>query len=184
MISFTNPTHAEWRLVHSVKETGEVLYDSGWVTNVVTDNGRNMTANCVFGLSASATLVALGAGACSTTAVHTDTRLNYEHILNAQRKTLTNTSGALLTNSDVGAASFSDSFGEPYYKKITIQSVYDGSVDSNVNQPFQEFGLFTTTALPATPTSTSGTCWNHLVNGSPITLTSSTVLTIQVTVYF
>jgi len=174
---------AFWRIIHTDNITGEVLYESE-DKNVVVDNGRALNAYDVFGLGASATVIALGAGACSTAAVHTDSHLNYEHILNATRKTLTNTSGAALTTPDVVSTSFTDSFSEPYYRKITVQSVFNGASDGNVNQPFQEFGLFTTTVLPGTPSGTSGTMYNHFVANSAVILTSTTTLTVQCTIYY
>lgn len=178
-----NSVKARWKIIHTDDETGEVLYCEE-SPNVVVDGGRALTANCLFGLSASGVLVALGAGACSTAAAHTDTHLNYEHILNATRKTLTNSSSALLTSADIVTTSFSDGYGEPYYKKIVVMSVFTGASDNNVNQPFQEFGLFTTTTLPGTPTSSSGTLWNHYISASPVTLTSTTTLSVLITIYF
>lgn len=172
-----------WRVIKTCNITGDVLHDSGH-HNIVTDNGRALEINNLFGLGSSGIIVAMAAGASSTAAIHTQSQLVYELIGNASRKTLTNTSAALLTSADIQTISYTDGYGEPYYRKLTVQSIFNGASDGNVNQPFQEFALATSTTLPATPTSTSGVIYNRYVNASPVILTSTTTITVQVSLYF
>lgn len=153
--------------------------------NIVVDNGRADILNLIFGLGASAVMVALGAGACSTAAAHTDAHLNYEYTMTASTPTndrypLTNTSGALLTSGDITNISVTDGLGNTYYRQIVVQATIP-ITDPNVGQPFQEYGLFSSVACPATPTSTSGTMFNHLVATSAIIKDGSTQIVVQIT---
>jgi hypothetical protein len=165
----------EWELIHTDNYSGMVLHH-GEGKNLITKDGRQEALELLFGLGSAFT--ALCAGACSASALVTDSRLNYEHILNATRKALTVTS--------VSDDEYVDpDSGVTFYKKITASASYDGSTDSNANQPFQEFGVNTLMALPGTPTSTSGTLFNHYVHSVAIVLTgppTPTTLTVNIVI--
>jgi hypothetical protein len=171
--------HCTWD-VAARNEAGEIV-SRETDQNIVVIGGRENVLNLLFALAASSTVVALGAGASGTAATATDTRLNYELVGNASRKPLTNTSFAPLSSADVVLETFVDGFGETYYTKIIVQGVYQ-LVDGNNGQPFQEYGLFSTTALPGTPTSTSGIMFNHFVAGAPVVKDNTITITVQVTI--
>ncbi len=156
--------------------------------NVICDNGALLVLNTMFGLAGSGTYTCMAAGACSTAAVHTDTHLNYEFSwLSGGRKVLTNTDGTALTSAKaVGLSTYNDTTYTPsytYYTLAQVMATWNGTSDSSVqNQPFQEFGINTLTSLPASPTSTSGTQFDHYVFASPVTLTASTTLAVTASI--
>lgn len=177
------PIYASWNV--RVMRGDQVLSEED-KTNLIVDTGRTDVLDLLFNLTGQAALVGLGVGASSTAAVHTDTRLNYEYTATdsaagpTKRYTLTNTSGAALSASDVVSDTFTDGLGNTFYKKIVVQSIIP-TTDPNVGQPFQEYGLFTSQNLPATPTSTSGLMFNHLVAASAIIKDGSTQIVVQIT---
>jgi len=146
--------------------------------NLITNVGKNLDFDRLFGFGLAA-INALGAGASATAAAISDTRLTYELIGNASRKTLTNTSGAALSNADIVAETITIS-SVTYTQKLVVQAVY-GTGDGNNGQPFQEYALFNTTTNPATPTSTSGVMLNHFIDGSSILKSGSNTITVQTT---
>lgn len=143
---------------------------SGEIIREVTDKnlfvkgGRELALVDIFGLTASTPLIGGMVGASSTAANVDQDRLIYEHIGNATRKILTNTSDAALTAADVEDVVYVDpDSGVTFYKKLTVKYSY-GTSDGNNGQPFREYGLNTAIALPATPTSLSGIMGNRLVD--------------------
>lgn len=152
--------------------------------NVITDTGKQMMWSTIFGLTGSGTFLTMAYGASSASAVHTDTHLTYEHILDGTRIPLTNQSATQMTQgSVVSLSTFTDSSFSPaisYYTAATVMGTINGATSLNVNQPIQEFGIASNTACPGTPTGTSGTLFNHYILGASTTLTSTTTLQIIV----
>lgn len=172
------PLLGSWS-VKAVKTEDEskVVYEERG-PNVVVKTGKADVLQLVFAISGSSAIIALGAGASSTAATVDNTNLVYEHILNASRKVLTNTTDGGLTVSDIQDETITiDSC--TYHKKITVRGKFTGASDGNVGHPFQEYGLFTTLALPSTPTGTSGVMFNRYVATTPITLTSDLTLIVE-----
>lgn len=118
-------------------------------------------------------------GSGSTAASATDTRLTTELIANATRLSLTNTSNASLTSSDI-VDDPQTIGGVSYQKKIVVRASMLAS-DNNTGN-VQEYGLFDTATLPGSPTGTSGNIFNHFVAGSPINKTSSIQIDIDTTI--
>lgn len=159
--------------------------------NFVVNNGRDNVIAQLFGLTwgASGTpVVAMGVGASSDsstlpTAV-TPTRLSYEYLGNASRRVLTNTDSetllGLADRNDIASEDITIS-GYQFFRKIIVQSVY-GPSDGNNTQVFREYGLFTTTTNPATPSSTSGIMFNRFVDPDPITKSGANTVVVQVTI--
>ena len=148
--------------------------------NLITNTGRVLILNNILGLGSSGIIISAGAGASSTAATVNDTHLTYEHILNGTRKTLTNTSSVLLTSADV-VTELTTISGVDYYRKIVIQATWDSS-DANNGHQFAEYGLFTSTAVPGTPSGTSGTMLNHYIDPTPTVKGAGNVIIIQITV--
>jgi len=177
---------AVWRIIEKDVH-GNVLRDRE-LKNLIVNAGRNQDLLNLFMLPGSGGFVALGAGASTTAATVSDTRLTYELIGNAARKSLTNTSGAALSPSDVvsypsGVAIVLNATSTAtFYSSVTCQAVYDSGDGNNGNQ-FGEYALFTTATNPATPTSTSGVMYNHLIDPSPTIKSAANSITCQVTVY-
>ena len=174
------PMAGSFKITKIRTSTGEILQqqESG---NLILNIGRDEVLKLLFGFSGSSPFISLAAGACSTAADVDDLGLNYEHILNATRKTLTNTSDAPLSASDIQTEEVVVS-GTTYYRKVVARASYDGATDGNVYQPFQEFGLANTVTLPATPTSTSGVLLNHYVSLDPTILNPDTTIVVDTTI--
>jgi hypothetical protein len=148
--------------------------------NIVTDLGRESMILQNFGLGGSS-FVYLGAGASSTAAAHTDTHLLYEHTADAQRKTLTNSSGNSLSASDVVADTYTDALGNNYYRKLVMKAIY--LVDDPNTGPFQEYGIFSVSTLPSTPDGVSGVMWDRMVADTAITKSGTVQITVNITVW-
>lgn len=152
--------------------------------NTITNNGKEALITLLFAFSGSSTSVALScaAGASSTPATVSDTRLAYEHIANSLRKPLTNTSGASLSASDIESGSYLIS-GVTYTRRIICQAVWDSS-DLNTGQPFREYAICTNINCPGSPTGTSGVIINHYIDSQTITKTGGNSITLQISLYF
>lgn len=179
------PAVAVWKIQeHDVKGN---LISEREMKNLITNAGRTQFFRNMFALSASGGFVALGVGASTTTAQVTDTRLTYELIGNAARKPLTNTSGAALSPSDIVTSEttivLNATSTATFYQSIACQAVWNSGDLNNGNQ-FGEYGLFTTATLPGTPTSTSGTMYNHLVDPNPTFKSAANQITAIVTVFY
>ena len=172
--------HVVWDVTHKEKESGEILSHTQ-SPNLVVNVGREYILRDLFNLSGTDFLY-MGAGSSSTTATVSDTRLTYELIGNADRKNLLNTSGGALDPSDIETGPYTVN-AQTYYKRLSVQVEYDGDTDGNVDQVFQEYGIFSSDTLPGTPTSTSGLMFNHYIAPSPITLTAGSTLTITANIY-
>lgn len=174
-MSYSTPLEltSVFHIVKTDNITKEVLFEEK-VENLVTKVGREDILNFVFAAASASSFIYLGAGASSTAATVNDTRLTYELIGNANRKTCS--VGAVST----GTYTIS---GNTYYKTVALSSSYDGDTDGNAGQTFREYGLFNINTLPGTPTSSSGRMFNHLVAGSDTTLSPGTTITITINVY-
>ena len=174
-----------WKLTEHDK-AGNIVSEREMM-NLITNSGRTQFFRNMFALSASGGFVALGVGASTTAATVGDTRLTYELIGNPARKPLTNTSGAALSASDIVTATttivLNVTSTATFYENISCQAVFNSGDLNNGNQ-FGEYGLFTTATLPGTPTSTSGTMYNHLVDPNPIFKSAANQITAVVTVYY
>ena len=172
----------EW-MIQVVEDTGEITYQSDPTRNLVVKTGRELALVDIFGLTASTPIVAGMVGASSTAATVDDDRLIYEHIGNATRKILTNTSDAALTASDIEDVVYVDPVTSvTFYKKLTVKYSY-GTSDGNNGQPFREYGLNSSITLPGTPTGLSGIMLNRLVDSVTQTKTASNTINIFVSVY-
>ena len=173
----------EWVIRVEDAFTGEITYESDPHRNLVVKGGRDLALRDIFGLTASTAVIAGCVGACSTAATVNDTTLAYEHIGNATRKALTNTSDAALTSSDIADVVYVDPITSvTFYKKLPIKYSYLTS-DGNINQPFREYSLNTSITLPTTPTGSSGTMFNRLVDSVTQTKTPTNVITVFVNIY-
>lgn len=177
---FSSPIYAEWD-IKGIQE-GEIVYHDV-KQNLIVQTGRSDVLGLLFGMASTCAqpIVSLAAGACSTAAAVTDTRLNYELIANGNRLTLTDTGSSPLSCSDIVSETFTDGLGNTYYKKVIVQGIYL-TTDANNGQPFQEYGLMTTLPCPATPTTISGIMFNHLVASAPIIKNNSTQIVVQITI--
>lgn len=175
------PIHCSWKITEIDEDSGVILSIKE-KENLITNNGRSLMLESTFGLAGSSVIVALAVGASTTTATVTDTRLTYELIGNATRKTLTNTSGAALTAGDITLET--TTIGTvTYYEKLVVQAIYAAGDSNNGNQ-FGEYALANTVTNPANPTATSGVILNHLIDSSPVQKTASNSVTIQITIRF
>ena len=182
------PVCGEWRIIEKCAYTDEVLSDRT-IYNLVVLSGQEMICRFLFGFGGASSIVGLGVGASSTyntvassgVSVN-DTRLTYELTGNATRKALTNTNNVSLSVADF-TQEITTVGSTTYYSKITVQSQFAAG-DGNNGNTFQEYGLFDTLVLPSSPTASSGTMFNRLVDPAPITKTASNSLTVQVTLRF
>lgn len=179
------PAVAVWKILeHDVEGN---LVSEREMKNLITNAGRTQFFTNLFSMTASGGFVALGVGASTTTATVTDTRLTHELIGNAARKPLTNTSGAALSPADIVTATtaivLNVTSTATFYQNMSCQAVWNSGDLNNGNQ-FGEYGLFTTATLPGTPTSTSGTMYNHLVDPNPTFKSAANQITAIVTVYY
>lgn len=172
----------EWIIRVEDVLTGEIT-ETPPQRNLVVKDGRELALVDIFGLTASTPVIAGMVGACSTPANVNDTTLVYEHIGNATRKPLTNTSDVALSASDIEDVVYVDpDTGVTFYKKLTVKYKYNTS-DGNNDQPFREYGLNTSMTLPATPTSLSGIMLNRLVDGATQTKLSTNIISVFISVY-
>ena len=189
----SNTTYlCEWHIQAIKTSTGELFHEEE-DKNIVTLGGRSNAIALLFGLGGSS-YIALGAGACSTSALYNDSRLNYEHILNVNRKIPTNQAGSPLSKADIVAETFTDGTGTTYYQKIIIRAQFVGASDANVNQPFQEYSLWSGTVggvspCPPTPfgfgsqgSAQPYSMFNHFVAASAIPLTTDVTLIVDTTI--
>lgn len=181
MDKLATPICCTWDISHIVTESEFLLYKESDKRNLVTTVGKDDVLALILALDGSGPIIAGAAGACSTAADASDTHLNYEHILNSQRMTLTNTSDLPLSSSDIQSDVVTID-GCEYTRKIVVRYRYDGSTDANVNQPFQEYALMSSITLPGTPTGVSGTMFNHYVAAAPIVLESTTTIIVDITI--
>ena len=170
----------QYHIILTETETGRVVQETK-SNNLITKVGKEYILRDLFNLTG-ATFVAMGIGIDTATATLDDTRLGIEAIADSARKTLTNTSGAALSSSDIQSGTYSVD-GGTYYKKLTVQAIYDGSTDPNVDEDITEYAIFSTATLPGTPTGTSGLMFNHYVPGTVTTLTAATTLTVRANIY-
>ena len=151
--------------------------------NLVVNDGRTRILSLAFVPSASTGLGGfywLGVGASATPATVTDTRLTYELIGNPTRKFLTNTNGITPTTGNIQLETVTVS-GCTFYEKLVLQAIYS-TTDGNNSNTFNEYGIFTTATLPGSPTSTSGTMFNHYIDPSPATKSALNTVTAVVTI--
>lgn len=174
------PIRVEWSVVKKDKLSGEVL-QSSHDPNVVVKDGRTLIQQLLFGF-ATASSLAVGIGASSTTATVNDTQLTYEHIANPTRYGYTDSAGGSFTIADVAQDETITIDSCTYYKKSVLLVTIDGDTDLNTGQPVQEVALFTTQALPATPTSSSGTMITHYILPSPHDIDPGTIIELEITI--
>lgn len=164
--------------------TGEIVYYEK-KENLVVNTGRAevlaFISNIITGSASAQPFPWLCAGACSTAATVTDTRLNYELRGNATRVAITNISSTAVTRANFNTAT-NVIGGVTYYMNVVYQGVY-GANDGNNLQPFQEYALNTIGVLPTTPTATSGVIFNHLIASAPLIKTDQIILTVNLTLY-
>ena len=179
------PISVQYEVTQTDNITGEVIY-SVKSPNLVVKTGREYVLRNLFDLTGT-DFVAMGAGASSNTATVDDTRLTYELIADTNRKTLTNTNGDPLSSSDIQTGTYtveiSPGVDATFYKLLTVQVIYDGATDPNVDSYFAEYGIFNTDTLPGTPTGTSGIMFNHYTPGSSIQLSAATTITVRANIY-
>lgn len=162
---------------------GEVSHHSR-SENLVVNTGRTQLMSMAFVPSASAIggFYYLGVGASSTAAAPGDTRLTYELIGNPTRKTLTDSNGLTPQTGDIQTQTIVIG-GVTYYQFLELQSTYT-TTDGNNNNTFAEYGLFTTGVLPGSPTSSSGTMFNHYIDPNPAFKSATNQVQVAVTIRF
>jgi hypothetical protein len=170
--------------IKEMDEEGNVI-SCRQIHNLVTNVGREMLLKDLFMMTGSTGVVCMGVGASTTAADITDTRLTHELIdaPYAARKPLTNTSGAALSPSDIESGTYTGGLlgSNTYYRRVSCLATW-GTADLNGNN-FGEYGLFTTPVLPATPTSTSGSMFNHLIDSSANFKTVTRIVAAQADIY-
>lgn len=173
------PLYAEWN-IKAVRD-GVVIQEET-KENLITNTGRVDVLDLLFGFGAGQPIIAMAAGACSTAAAVTDTRLNYEYsLLSGTRATLTNVSNVAISAGDVVAETITIG-ADTFYEKIVVQATYPANISDPTNgNPYQEYGLVSNASCPGTPTGTSGILFNHLVAGSAIVKDASTQIIVVVT---
>lgn len=183
MFTETSGIKVLWRAFET-KSDGSIGVSNPEGPNVVVNAGKDSLLRLLFALTGSGTSSAIccAAGSSATAAAVTDTQLNYEHIANGTRKTLTNTSGAALSPSDIESGSYLIS-GITYTRRLVCQAVWD-SADLNIGATFREYALATNINCPGTPTGTSGSIFNRYVDAQNIVKTGGNSITIQISVYF
>lgn len=142
--------------------------------NVVVNTGKVNILYSQFIPSQGVKIIAGGVG--SNTANTTDItqiHLGNELIAGSARVSLTNTAGVALTTTDVAIVT-----GQTYTELVTVQYIYL-TTDSNNGSVFGEYGLFSSTTLPASGTSTSGVMYARYVPTSSFTKNSSFQVTMQ-----
>jgi len=180
MSSEGKPILVQWDiLTHDLE--GKLLSESS-ATNLVVNTGRTQLLGLAFvpSLSSSGGFYSLGVGASAIAASVTDTRLTYELIGNSTRKLLTDTSGLTPTNTDIVLETTTIG-GCTFYEKIVLQAVFSAG-DGNNGATFNEYGIFTSNALPASPTGISGNMFNHYIDPSPVTKSGSNQVTAIITI--
>lgn len=167
-------TRADWTIREINTETGEVIERDG--KNLVTNAGRAMLYGLLFMLTGSAGVVAMAPGASSTAATVNDTRLTHELIDTTGRKALTSTGGSALSAADIiNETTVIESV--TYYTRLTCMAEWPAG--EGTGHTYAEYGLVSTIDSPATPTTESGTLFNHYVDDSPSIKGASTVLQIM-----
>lgn len=176
---------AVWRIIEHDLD-GNVISDRE-IKNLITNSGRSQWFRNNFAMTASGGFVAMGVGASSTAAQVTDTRLTHELIGGTTRKSLTNTSGAAVSPSDIVTTTstivLNATSSVTFYQNMSVQSTWL-SGDANDGNTFGEYALFTTNVYPGTPTSTSGTMMNHLIDPNPIFKSAANSITAVVTLFY
>lgn len=170
--------HVTWRIIERDLE-GNIVSDHE-SSNLVVNTGREQTFRNLFAVGASGPFICIGVGASATAATVNDSRLTHELIYNPTRKLLFDKTNGTLDNADI-ETEITVISGVTYYRKIVVQGTWD-STDLNNNNQFAEYGVFTSTTLPSTPTSTSGVMFNHFIDPAPILKTSANSVTAQITV--
>lgn len=174
------PVLGIWKVIE--KDPYGQIVDEREISNLVVNTGREMLLRTLFMVGASAGVVAMGVGASSIAASVNDITLTYELTGNGIRKTLTNTSGAALSASDIVVEVVTIN-SVTYNRKVVAQAVWQLSEGVNGNV-FGEYGLFSTVVTPTTALGTSGVMFNHLIDPSPIPKTGANSITSQVTIRF
>lgn len=154
--------------------------------NVILDGGGQGVFYNMFAMAGSAIFQFMAYGASSTAAVHTQTQLFYEHILDGTRIKLTNTNGTPLSNTAVSLTTFTDANYTPsyvYYRQCAVLGTVP-STTLNVNQPVSEIAIVAGEAVPATPSTASGVYLDRYVFGSPTILDGATSLAITILLHF
>lgn len=160
--------------------SGEILKEQH-AYNVITIDGRKNAMNLLLGLGGG-TITALAIGASGTAANENDHGLTYELVGASPRLPFTNLAGATISTADYTSQTISD--GDLFfYNYITLVSISTAN-DGNTGQPIQEIGLMTSSSLPSSPTTLSGTMFNHIVFGTPFIKTPNSNVEFQVTVRF
>lgn len=179
-ISFAAPRyHVTWRIIERDID-GNIISDHE-STNLVVNTGREQALRNLFAVGASGPFISIGVGASTDAASESQTHLVHELIDgNPGRKTLFDKNNNTLDNADIETDVTAIS-GVTYYRKLVVQGTWDSTDSRNGNQ-FAEYGLFTTTTLPGTPSGTSGIMFNRFVDPAPIFKTSSNSVTCQITI--
>ena len=119
-------------------------------------------------------------GASATAAAVTDTRLTYELVGNLTRKTLLDSNNNPVSTGAIQLQTIVVG-GITFYEFIVLQATYL-TTDGNNNNTFAEYGIFDSATLPGTPTSTSGTMFNHLIDPNPGFKSTTNQVLAQITV--
>lgn len=169
------PTLVTWKVIKTDVKTGKTWESEG--PNLVVNAGRDLLFTDLFAMTGSAGLTVAAVGACSTAAAVTDTRLAYELNM-AGRKALTNVAGAALSPADITADTVVIS-GTTYYKKMVVKASWAAGIGTG--HYFGEYMLNTSATSAVTPTSTSGTMFNHYIDPSPSLKGADTAVEVQIT---
>ncbi len=171
-----SPARCEYKATFYNPSTGKVVHESTGL-NIIVNTGRELMIKNLFGFAGSSTLACVAVGSSSTTAAVTDTHLTYEILGASMRPTLTNTSGAPLSASDIVSETVTVS-GVTYHRKIVVQVEWASGIGTGYT--FAEYMLTTTSTQPGTPTTTSGIMFNHYIDPSPAVKGADTAVQLQV----
>lgn len=169
---------AEWRFIATHKDTGEVLFDFT-KENLITDDGRTHALSLLAGATGTVTFVAMAVGdddGSSLALAATNVRLGNELLGNAQRIACTDSGGGSFATGDVQSEVSGSN------RKYLIWQAIFPEGDGNNGSNFRELALMSTTTLPGTPTTQSGTMFNRIILDADIPKTDQFILTVQVKV--
>jgi hypothetical protein len=180
------PILCEWKITTTpVDEDGNLIPEKASVTeqtNLVVNTGRTRLMSLAFVPSASAAggFYFLGVGASATVAAVTDTRLTYELIGNPTRQTLLNSNNGTVNTGNIQLLTIVVG-GVTFYEFLQLQATYLTNDGNNLNT-FAEYGIFDSATLPGSPTSTSGTMFNHLIDPNPSFKSTTNQILSQITI--
>lgn len=160
--------YADWTIIAHDLDGNEVYREEK--TNLILRAARKDVLRFLFNVGSPVTTgyLYLGVGSGSAAAAVTQTALVAELVGNANRLSVTDTSGGSVDDTDI-----TQSTSGGFDQLITVQAVYPTG-DGNNGSNFREYGLF------SSATFAMGQLLNRFVSASDIAKSSSLAITVQV----